>query len=226
MADEDFHLGADVYSLGADVYSADGHEVGKLVHLIVGPDYGLRALVVKENSAFSAHSLAPTSWMVADEFVVPKDAATKVTRERVDVRLSAADLRRLPPYVSYRERGESVAEVLEDTAGVLGSGPELPNWMEQVANKGPDELEIDGGENVMAGRSGRRLGTVKDVLFEGEPAGRGRAPARRVVQARGRAAAAFSGPQRRYGAVREHRGEGGGAADAVPAAGVKGAGAV
>lgn len=168
MADEDFHLGADVYSLGADVYSADGHEVGKLVHLIVGPDYGLRALVVKENSAFSAHSLAPTSWMVADEFVVPKDAATKVTRERVDVRLSAADLRRLPPYVSYRERGESVAEVLEDTAGVLGSGPELPNWMEQVANKGPDELEIDGGENVMAGRSGRRLGTVKDVLFEGD----------------------------------------------------------
>lgn len=168
MADEDFHLGADVYSLGADVYSADGHEVGKLVHLIVGPDYGLRALVVKENSAFSAHSLAPTSWMVADEFVVPKDAATKVTRERVDVRLSAADLRRLPPYLSYRERGESVAEVLEDTAGVLGSGPELPNWMEQVANKGPDELEIDGGENVMAGRSGRRLGTVKDVLFEGD----------------------------------------------------------
>ena len=168
MADEDFHLGADVYSLGADVYSADGHEVGKLVHLIVGPDYGLRALVVKENSAFSAHSLAPTSWMVADEFVVPKDAATKVTRERVDVRLSAADLRRLPPYVSYRERGESVAEVLEDTAGVLGSGPELPNWMEQVANKGPDELEIDGGENVMAGRSGRRLGTVKDVLFAGD----------------------------------------------------------
>lgn len=161
MADEDFHL-------GADVYSADGHEVGKLVHLIVGPDYGLRALVVKESSTFSAHSLAPTSWMVADEFVVPKDAATKVTRERVDVQLSAADLRRLPPYVSYRERGESVAEVLEDTAGVLGSGPELPNWMEQVANKGPDELEIDGGENVMAGRSGRRLGTVKDVLFEGD----------------------------------------------------------
>jgi len=59
-----------------------------------------------------------------------------------------------------------VAEVLEDSAGVLGSGPELPNWMEQVANKGPDELEIDGGENVMIGRTGKRLGTVKDVLFD------------------------------------------------------------
>jgi len=159
MADEDFHL-------GADVYAADGREVGKLVHLIVGPEYGLRALIVRENASFSAQRLAPGSWLVADEFVVPKDAATKVTRERIDLGLSAADLRRLPPYVSYQEKGETVAEVLEDSAGVLGSGPELPNWMEQVANKGPDELEIDGGENVMIGRTGKRLGTVKDVLFD------------------------------------------------------------
>jgi len=159
MADEDFHL-------GADVYAADGREVGKLAHLIVGPEYGLRALIVRENASFSPQRLAPGSWLVADEFVVPNDAATKVTRERIDLGLSAADLRRLPPYVSYREKGETVAEVLEDSAGVLGSGPELPNWMEQVANKGRDELEIDGGENVMIGRTGKRLGTVKDVLFD------------------------------------------------------------
>ena len=161
MADEDFHL-------GADVFSADGQEIGKLVHLIVGADYGLRALIVRESGSFSAHRFAPSSWMVADEFIVPKDSATKVTRERVDVSLTAADMRRLPPYVSYRERGESVAEVLEDTAGVLGSAPEVPNWMEQVANKGAGELEIDGGENVMIGSTGKRLGTVKDVLFDGD----------------------------------------------------------
>ena len=93
MADEDFHL-------GADVFSGDGQEVGKLVHLIVGPDYALRALIIRESSSFSAHRFAPSSWQVADEFIVPKEAATKVSRERIDVRLSAADMRRLPPYVS------------------------------------------------------------------------------------------------------------------------------
>ena len=55
---------------------------------------------------------------------------------------------------------------LEDTAGVLGSGPEVPNWLEQIANKPADELEIDGGENVMLGHTGKKLGTVQDVLFD------------------------------------------------------------
>jgi len=54
----------------------------------------------------------------------------------------------------------------QDTAGVLGSGPEVPNWMEQIANKPEGDLEIDGGENVMLGRTGKRLGTVHDVLFD------------------------------------------------------------
>jgi PRC-barrel domain protein len=49
---------------------------------------------------------------------------------------------------------------------VLGSGPELPNWLEQVANKPEGELEIDGGENVMLGHTGRKIGTVQDVLFD------------------------------------------------------------
>src|SRR5206468_10021428 len=48
------------------------------------------------------------------------------------------------------------------------ASPEVPRWLEQFANKGPDELEIDGGENVMLGHTGRKLGTVKDVLFEGD----------------------------------------------------------
>jgi sporulation protein YlmC with PRC-barrel domain len=157
---------AERFHLGADVHTSDGKEVGKLVHVLVGPEYQLRALIVKENASFSPHRLAPTSWLVADEFIVPEDAATKVTRDRIELNVTAADVRRLPPYIGYQEKGESVAEFAEDAAGVLGSGPELPNWMEQVANKKPDELEIDGGENVMLGRSGRRLGTVKDVLFD------------------------------------------------------------
>ncbi len=37
---------------------------------------------------------------------------------------------------------------------------------DEIANKAAGEIEIDGGENVMLGTTGRRLGTVRDVLFD------------------------------------------------------------
>ena len=155
------------FHLGAAVRSSDGKEVGKLVHVLVDSDYELTALVIKESGRFSGHLFSPGSMLLNDELVVPKDAAGKVTRDRIDLTLSSADVRRLPPYLAYREKSsESLTEGLEDTAGVLGSGPELPNWLEQVANKPEAELEIDGGENVMLGQSGRKLGTVRDVLID------------------------------------------------------------
>jgi hypothetical protein len=61
-----------------------------------------------------------------------------------------------------------VTEGLEDEAAVLAASPTVPHWVEQVANKPAGELEIDGGENVMLGHTGRKLGTVKDVLFDGD----------------------------------------------------------
>jgi sporulation protein YlmC with PRC-barrel domain len=158
---EDFHL-------GAVVYSSDGTEVGKLVHVLVDPDYKLMALVVRESSGFSGRRLAPGSLLLVDEVIVPREAVKDVTHERVDLNLPSADVRRLPPYLSYREKSESVGEELEDEAGVLGSGPEIPHWLEEVANKPPGELEIDGGEQVMLGHTGKKLGEVKDVLFEGD----------------------------------------------------------
>jgi sporulation protein YlmC with PRC-barrel domain len=157
---EEFHL-------GAEVRSSDGKDVGKLVHVLVGPDYDLRALVIKESSRFSGHLFSPASMLVVDEFIVPREAIGRANQKQMELKLTAAEIRRLPPYLAYRHRSEeSLAEGLEDTAGVLGSGPEVPNWLEQVANKPEGELEIDGGENVMLGHTGEKLGTVQDVLFD------------------------------------------------------------
>lgn len=159
MNGEDFHL-------GARVTASDGKEIGSLVHLLVDAGYGLKAIVVKETGHFSGGWLSPGSFLVADELIVPRDAVRSVERDRVELSISSADVRRLQPYLGYREKGETVGEEMEDEAGVLGSGPEVPNWLEQVANKPEGELEIDGGENVMLGHSGKKLGTVKDVLFD------------------------------------------------------------
>lgn len=160
-------MGEDLH-LGANVYSTDGEHVGRLAHVLVDSEYRLRSLVVKESARFSGHLLSPGSLLVADEFIVPKDAVGAITHDRIDLKASAAEVRRLEPYITYREKSESVGEELEDVAGVLGSGPEVPNWLEQVANKAGTDLEIDAGENVMLGHTGKKLGTVKDVLFDGD----------------------------------------------------------
>ncbi len=153
-------LKADDFHLGARVFSSDGKEAGELVHVLVDGDYNLKSLVVKEGRLGTL--------VVNDEFIVPRDAVERVDHDRIDLKLSSAGARRLPPYLSYREKGETAAEEAEDLAGVFGTSPEVPNWLEQVANKPADELEIDRGENVMLGRTGRKLGTVQDVLFDGD----------------------------------------------------------
>jgi len=81
--------------------------------------------VVKETGLFSGHLLSPGSLLVADEFIVPKDAVETASRERIDLKASGAEVRSLQPYITYREKGESVGEELEDVAVWLGSGPEV-----------------------------------------------------------------------------------------------------
>jgi len=87
VSDEGFHL-------GAEVRSSDGKDVGQLAHVLVGPDYGLRALVIKESGRFSGYLLSPGSLLVNDEFIVPKEAVKSAGHNRIDLGLSAADVRR------------------------------------------------------------------------------------------------------------------------------------
>lgn len=154
--------------LGAEVYSADGTKVGILERVLVeSGEYEVKAIVVKESRRFSGHWLSPGSMLMNDEFVVPRDAIHAVSHDRIDLSLHDGEVRKLAPYLSYGEKPESIGEELEDQAGVFGSGPELPHWVQEVANKPADEIEIDVGENVMLGHTGRKLGEVKDVLVDG-----------------------------------------------------------
>jgi sporulation protein YlmC with PRC-barrel domain len=151
---------------GARVVAGDGKEIGHLAHVLVDAEYRLKAIVVREGGSFSGSWLSPGAMLVADEFIVPRDAIKSVERDHLELGISSAEARKLLPYLGYRKKAESVGEEIEDEAAVLGSGPEIPHWLEQVANKPGSELEIDGGENVMLGLTGKKLGTVKDVLFD------------------------------------------------------------
>jgi sporulation protein YlmC with PRC-barrel domain len=163
----DAAMKADDFHLGAEVRSSDGKVVGELKRVLVeDPDYGLKALVVKEGGRFSGLLLAPGAALLADEVVVPVDAVATVSHDAVELKLPSADVRRLAPYLSFRTAGESVLDELEETASVLGQSPAIPHEIQEVANKPADELEIEGGENVMLGRTGKKLGHVRDVLFD------------------------------------------------------------
>jgi sporulation protein YlmC with PRC-barrel domain len=159
--DEDFHL-------GAAVESTDGTDIGKLTGLIVDKDsLALRAFVVKESRRFTGHLLSPGSWLLADEVVVPRGEVSSMSHDRIVLKLTAADVRKLPPYLSYRYGDETVTEgFTEEAINALTASPAIPASLEQVADKSSDELEINGDENVMLGHTGKRLGTVKDVLFD------------------------------------------------------------
>ena len=148
--------------------AGDGKEIGELAHVLVDGDYRLRAVVVRESRGFSGSWLSPGAMLVANEFIVAREAVSSVDHDRIELTISSSQARKLQPYLSYREKSESIGEEIEDEAAILGSGPEIPHWVEQVANKPDTELEIDGDENVMLGHTGQKLGTVKDVLFDGD----------------------------------------------------------
>jgi sporulation protein YlmC with PRC-barrel domain len=157
---KDFHM-------GAAIYSSDGRQIGKLQRLIVDKEnLGLKSLVAKESRRFSGHLLSPGSFLLADEVIVPADEVNSISHDRIDLKLTAGQVRNLAPYLSYRYGGETVAEGLEDQVSVLASSPSVPFSLEELANKQTDELEIAGGENVMLGHTGKKLGTVKDVLVD------------------------------------------------------------
>lgn len=141
--------------------------MGELKRVLVeDPDYGLKGLVVREGSRFSGLLLSPGSMLLADEVVVPADAVREVAHDRIDLKLSSADVRRLPPYLEFRGEPETAGEGLVEQAEVLSLSPSIPPSVREVANKAADQLEIEGGENVMLGHTGKRLGGVQDVLFD------------------------------------------------------------
>ncbi|MBV9524255.1 MAG: PRC-barrel domain-containing protein [Candidatus Dormibacteraeota bacterium] len=155
---EEFHF-------GAAVYTADGKHIGSLRRLIVdGESFDLHALVVKETRMFSGHHIAGTG-LLEDDIAVPIAAVSSVTHERVELSLSAAEARRTAPYLTYQYAPLCRGDLGRMAVAFAGQSAHMPRLIEQ-ADKRADELEINPGENVMLGRTGRKLGTVRDLVID------------------------------------------------------------
>jgi hypothetical protein len=155
------------YRLGLAVVSSDDKHVGSLEALIAdGDNFQPRALVVKETKWFSGHVLSPGSALLTDEVAIPVDSVASLTRDRIDIMLTGAQVRRLPPYLTYHYQALTPREVEIQQLVHLTGEPALPSLVETAA-KGPDEVEISPGEHVML-PGGHKLGTVKDLLYDGD----------------------------------------------------------
>lgn len=156
---DDFHL-------GAPVFAADGVHVGELHRLIVDEEsLDPRAIVIKETRHFSGHHFAGSA-LLEDDVAVPLSDVLTAHHDRVDLSVDASAVRQTTPYLSYRyaavTRGDAGRVVLAE----IGQTAYVPRLIED-ARKKLDELEITPGENIMLDRSGRKLGTVRDVVFNG-----------------------------------------------------------
>src|ERR1700730_14200648 len=160
MADlSDFHL-------GADVVDSDGQKAGTLVRVLVDEKgFEPRALVVKDEATLAGSLLAGEKLFTTDEVVISITAVASATHEGVRLSMSGAELRRQPLYLSYQREPMTVEEAAVEEGEFLTGGLGLPKAQE-VANKAAGQIEIERGENVMVGDTGRRLGTVQDVLFD------------------------------------------------------------
>jgi sporulation protein YlmC with PRC-barrel domain len=154
------------FRLGSDVVASDGKKAGTLVSVIVDEKgFDPRALVVKEEESLGGRVRAGEALFITDEVVIPISAVESATHDLVQLSMSIPDIRRQPLYLSYRPKPLSVEEAALEEADVLTGTIGLPPEQE-IANKPAGQIEIDRGENVMLGTTGRRLGRVQDVLFD------------------------------------------------------------
>lgn len=154
------------FRLGADVVDSDGQKAGTVVSVIVDEKgFEARALVVKDEATLAGRLLAAEKLFTTDEVVIPITAVESATHDLVRLSLSGADIRKQPLYLTYRREPLTPEDAMVEEGELLGGGLGLPKT-EEMANKPEGEIEIDRGENVMLGTTGRRLGTVRDVLFD------------------------------------------------------------
>jgi uncharacterized protein YrrD len=156
------------FRLGAKVVSGDGHSVGTLVSVLVEQQgFDPKAVVVKHEESLVGRLMAAERFFITDELVIPIAVVESAAHDLVRLSIPISEVRRQPPYISYRFRPLTSGALELEEAELLGGGLGLPTNAEELANKPDSEIEIDRGENVMLGETGHRLGRIHEVVFDG-----------------------------------------------------------
>ena len=154
------------FRLGCAVVGSDGAPAGLLVSVLVDEQgFDPRALVIRKHESLVGCVMADERLFITDEVVVPIGKVASASHGEVRLVIDAAGVQHEPPYLAHHFVAPSVGQVLMQEAAVLSGGVAFPPAVE-TANKPAGQVEIDRGENVMLGRTGRRLGRVEEVLYD------------------------------------------------------------
>ncbi len=164
----DFHL-------RARVYTQDGNPVGDLERVLIDREkWEMSALVVKETRSFGRLRFHPGTALLKIDIVVPLTAISQLSRDRIDLSLSAKDVRKLPPYLGFapsEPHDPTLSDGLAVEVAVLG-GALMVHPLVATLNKPVSEIEVTPGESVMLGHDGHKFGKLRDVILDdGELAG-------------------------------------------------------
>jgi sporulation protein YlmC with PRC-barrel domain len=156
--ERDFHF-------GVAVTSADGKHIGTLRRIVVDREtFDVHSIIVKETRRFSGHYVAGTG-LLEDDIAIPLQAVQSADTNSVLLSITATDARRKQPYLSYQYAPLSESDVARMAVASVSQTAYIPHLIEE-AHKALQEIEINPGENVMLGETGRKLGSVKDVIME------------------------------------------------------------
>lgn len=154
------------FRLGGDVIGSDGVKAGTLVSVLVEEQgFDPKALVVKSDESLLGRELPPEQLFVTDEVVIPIESVESATHDNVQLAIPASEVRLQPPYLSYRFKPLTLGTASLRESEILTGGVGVPN-AEEIANKPVGQIEIEQGESVMLGETGRRLGRIHDVLYD------------------------------------------------------------
>ena len=151
------------FRLGSKVVTSSGTKAGILASVLVEKDgFEPKALVVEVSLE---GVLSDEKLFVHNELVIPIATVRSATHDRVELSMSADELGQQPPYLAYRLQAPTARASMLEEAQLLGGGLGMPEAQE-VANKPPDQLEVDRDEKVMLGTTGNTLGRIHDLLYD------------------------------------------------------------
>src|SRR5260370_11009662 len=143
------------FGLGADVVAKDGSKAGTLASVLVEAEgFDPKALVVKDESTLAGRLVSDEKFFITDEVVVPIAAVESASHDLIRLSISVDDVRRQPPYLSYRFGALSAGEAGLEEGDFLGGGRGRPANPQEGANKPADQIEIDHDDNGSLGPSG------------------------------------------------------------------------
>jgi sporulation protein YlmC with PRC-barrel domain len=162
--------------IGTDVFSSDGHKLGELHRVVLRlADLSVSEVVIDIGFLRSGHYLWEGGLGLDYDRVVPVDTVHGVSKERIQLSLTAAEFRDAPEYsIEHFEEVQDltpdefdIPDVVNRLQGLSAIVSSTANgWLIEKQTRPEGSVEIAEGTSVWRRDPHEKLGEVDHVLFD------------------------------------------------------------